>query len=145
MRRKNMLRSLSLSLAALLLTTPVWAQENSAADVVENQTIVAIRISRVRLVKCALFLITGGSLIREAGLIRQVRFLASIPVVKLIQFQSRVIHIRQYGCDCFRILPNQIRCVDTAGSLGLATTPQCPWTTSTGEIPGRHGRCGSSR
>ena len=38
MRRKNMLRSLSLSLAALLLTTPVWAQENSAADVVENQT-----------------------------------------------------------------------------------------------------------
>ena len=39
MRRKNMLRSLSLSLAALLLTTPVWAQENSAADVVENQNI----------------------------------------------------------------------------------------------------------
>ena len=38
MRRKNMLRSLSLSLAALLMTTPVWAQENSAADVVENQT-----------------------------------------------------------------------------------------------------------
>ena len=38
MRRKNMLRSLSLSMAALLLTTPVWAQENSAADVVENQT-----------------------------------------------------------------------------------------------------------
>ena len=38
MRRKNMLRSLSLSLAALLLTTPVWAQENSAADVVEYQT-----------------------------------------------------------------------------------------------------------
>ncbi len=38
MRRKNMWRPLSLSLAALLLATPVWAQENSAADVVENQT-----------------------------------------------------------------------------------------------------------
>lgn len=38
MRRKNMLRPLSLSLAALLLATPVWAQENSASDVVENQT-----------------------------------------------------------------------------------------------------------
>lgn len=38
MRRERMLRSLSFSLAALLLTTPVWAEENSAADVVENQT-----------------------------------------------------------------------------------------------------------
>lgn len=38
MRRRSMLRPLSLSLAAFLLTTPVWAQENSAADVVENQT-----------------------------------------------------------------------------------------------------------
>lgn len=38
MRRRNMLRPLSLSLAALLLATPVWAQENSASDVVENQT-----------------------------------------------------------------------------------------------------------
>ena len=50
MRRKNMLRSLSLSLAALLLTTPVWAQENSAADVVENQTMTIGRNSRLKLV-----------------------------------------------------------------------------------------------
>ena len=43
-----MLRSLSLSLAALLLTTPVWAQENSAADVVENQTM-TISVGKSRL------------------------------------------------------------------------------------------------
>ena len=67
-----------------------------------------IRVSCISLIKRAFFLIARCSLIRECRLVGQI-MLCSIPIIKFVSSQPRIIHISQNSSDCFWILPNQIR------------------------------------